>query len=268
MSIAVAGAGIFICYPRFRRVVILLLVACLVLRYASRNSGMVTPVSDRMKQTDESRVAYNLAGWEIIHSRFWDPLFGVGYFRAAGVMPSLRVSGADDDVLTLWGGAEKTLGEVMEGGHPLHNTFLSTLVEMGAGAAILGICLGLNLVWSLWRLYHQYRRKGDVDFLLAICLTGGILAWLIAAHYHNGSLLETSLAVLWFLYGIVVGRPDVLTLPAKEAAQVEPKVAEDEGTLLRLPLLNQWDRIKWPGIDADNTASGPGSSLGGFVSRP
>lgn len=246
LSVAVAGAGVFLCYPRFRRIMILLLVVSVALRFTSRNSGMVTPVYDRMQQTDQSRTAYILAGWEIVHSRFWDPLFGVGFFRAADIMPTVQVSRPQSEYFILWGGTEQTLAEVMESGHPLHDTFLSTLVETGIGAVVLGICLGLNLAWSVWRQYLNYRRKGDTDLLLVICLTGGILAWLFAARYHNGYLLETSLAVFWFLYGIVVGRPDVLTEPAAEGGEVATKAEKGNAEPLKLVFLKGWDAARWP----------------------
>lgn len=204
LSVAFLGVA-----PRLRAPLGKLILAMALVYVVAADSDMVSPLSTRMKETDQSREAYNRVGWEIIRSPYWSPFLGVGFQRARETMPKLKVSD-DNETLTVWGTYEVTVADFAQGARPLHNLYLSMLVEFGVGGVILGAGILVMLCLAMVRMYLGERRGEPADFSMATSLCAGLVGVLAVGKFHNIYIMYAPLSVFWFLYGILVGRPDAL----------------------------------------------------------
>lgn len=210
---ALVSIAFLLVAPKLRVPVGKLALALGLLYLLASDSDMVSPLASRMKETDQSREAYNRVGWEIIRSPYWSPAFGVGFQRARDTMPKLKVSD-DNETLTVWGTYEVTVADFARSPKPLHNLYLSLLVEFGLGGVVLAAGIGALLGITMVRLYLAQRRGQPMDFGLATALCAGLLGILTVGKYHNVYIMYAPLSVCWFLYGILVGRPEVLSATA------------------------------------------------------
>jgi hypothetical protein len=192
---------------RLPMIKMLLIMALLYVPLSTKK--IVSTVSVRTKETDQSRDVYKRVGWEIVRSPYWDPLLGVGFNRAREVSPKLTI---DDDSteFNLWGTRIMTAADVAERGVVLHNIYLSFLVEFGIVGAALGAGIILALFFSLGRLYLAQRKDPGVDFSMATAIAAGIVVILAVGKYHNIYIMHATMSIFWFLYGILVGRPEAL----------------------------------------------------------
>ena len=210
--------------PKLRPALLKLALMCAIVYVPASDGDVVNSIRNRFNLIDESRVAYSLVGWRIVHSDHWDPMFGVGFKRAEAVMRQLGEI-EDERSFTAWGHWTVTLDSIARGGHPLHSIYLATIVEFGSGGAILGASLLLALSCAFAAHHVRSKRRRDVDYSLVIALCGGLVSFLVEGKFHNAYTYIQALCVFWFLYGMVVGRPDVFVIREDGVSEIDENEA-------------------------------------------
>ena len=175
-------------------------------------SNLGEDLLNRFDEKDESRAAYREVGYAILRSPEWHPLAGIGFTQSHHVMRRLDKSLIADKTFFLWGRREGSVEEIADQGKPLHNFYLSLLIEFG----IVGTVFWAGLILLIFvAIYHGYRRARDgldVDDGLYVSLVASLVAWGGVAYLHNIYRFEATMSMFWFVYALLVAQPGAFIL--------------------------------------------------------
>jgi len=189
--------------PRMRPTATKVLIAGAIAFVPWSMSGAGSALMDRFNETDESRAAYRAAGWAIVRSSEWDPLFGVGFYHAQDKMRDIDVSELEDKRFLVFGTRIHTLSGTIKHGAPIHNFYLTILIEMGSMGALLCLSIFGLIVQRLGTLIGDRQTAAPVDTDLVISAAGSLLAWGGLAYIHNIYTMTAPMSVFWFWIGII-----------------------------------------------------------------
>lgn len=195
-------------------------------------SNLGEDLLNRFDEKDESRAAMRETGYAILRSPEWHPLSGIGFTQSHHVMRKLDKSLIADKKFFLWGRREGTVDELAAQGKPLHNFYLSLLIEFGiVGTAFWAGLMLLILV----AIYHGYRRARDgldIDDGLYVSLLASMVAWGGVAYLHNIYRFEATMSLFWFLYALLIAQPGAFILnEAPDRPEPEHSVATERAPL-------------------------------------
>jgi O-antigen ligase len=208
MELVAVLATTFLCvFPSKLRAVATRILLILAIAYIPwSGSGAGHSLVERFQQDDESRTAMRLVAFQVMRTSAWNPLWGVGFRRAAEVMPQL----ADADALqerefTLYGSKTMTAAQVAESGSALHNLYLSLLVEFGIVGVLLAGVIACQVGISLLRLYRSARESPDSDSGLPFALACMFICELCVGYVQNLYIMVAPMSIMFFMFGWCVG---------------------------------------------------------------
>jgi O-antigen ligase len=185
-------------------------MAALSVRYAAPVSRRVQETfspTHRGANTGSGRTFLWSAAWSSVEER---PFLGLGYggFRPASNQLLLSTPGVD---LEVYG--------PKPGGHPVHNTYLGSIAELG----ILGLILYLGLLVSTAETLRRAARRGrEVGAFFVTTMAGALLLALVAWAAIAIFLTAETARAFWILLGITLALPKVI---ASETASSESEAA-------------------------------------------